>query len=460
MAESRAVVVGGSVAGLLTAAALTEAFDEVVVLERDVLPEGEDFRAGVPQARQFHGLLMRGAQSIEKLLPGILQELAADGAPLFDLGERFQLSVHGRVVPPRTFGLRAQLFTRNFLETRLRTRVRALPGVVFRENSPVTGLLADRTGGPVTGVRIAHGGDFAEELPAADLVVDASGRNSQATAWLGALGYPAPEELRVDSGRSYATAWVGAPQELGFTGALYEIGQHVTRGRGGLVAALQNQQVLLMLYGRGSDRPPTDPDGFRERVDQLGSPVMSELAAHISSNRPIHPYAKLINRRKLYHRMPRWPDRFLVLGDALCVFNPIYGQGMTVAAMQAETLRDSVRYLHHSADWTRTTQRRIHRRTTIPWLLATTQDSRWTERPSVLSPAVASLMERVMSRVGQSPQLHRALLQIYQLLPPTALCDPRGVLAVCRPDQPRAARAWFRPGAAVRMSRRRAGIRR
>ncbi|MEU3910239.1 hypothetical protein [Streptomyces sp. NPDC029721] len=337
------------------------------------------------------------------------------------------------MVTPRAFGLRAQLFARNFLEARLRTRVRALPGVVLRENSPVAGLLADRPGGPVTGVRTAHGGDLAGELLAADLVVDASGRSSQATAWLGALGYPAPEELRVDSGRSYATAWLGTPQELGFTGALYEIGQHVTRGRGGFVAALQDRQVLLMLYGRGPDRPPTDPDGFRERVDQLGSPAVSELAAHIGPNRPIHPYAKRINRRKLYHRMPRWPDRFLVLGDSLCVFNPIYGQGMTVAALQAETLRDAVRGPQHHSDWTRTTQRRIHRRTTVPWLPAAAQDSRWTERPSALGPAVAWLMERLMSRVGHGPQLHRALLQIYQLLPPTALCEPRAVLAACRP---------------------------
>ncbi|MFD0377135.1 hypothetical protein [Streptomyces sp. NPDC127112] len=117
------------------------------------------------------------------------------------------------------------------------------------------------------------------------------------------------------------------------------------------MAALQDRQVLLMLYGRGPDRPPTDPDGFRERVDQLGSPAMSELAAPIVPNTPIHPYAKLINRRRLYHRMPSWPDRFLVL----------------------------------------------------------------------------------MSRVGHSPQLHHALLQIYQLLPPTASCEPRAVLAACRP---------------------------
>ncbi|MFD5419111.1 hypothetical protein ACFWJT_13905 [Streptomyces sp. NPDC127069] len=113
-----------------------------------------------------------------------------------------------------------------------------------------------------------------------------------------------------------------------------------------------DRQVLLMLYGRGPDRPPTDPDCFLERVDQLGSPAMSELAAHIGPNTPIHPYAKLINRRKLYHRMPRWPDRFLVLGDSLCVFNPIYGQGMTVAALQAKALRDAVRGPHHHSDWT------------------------------------------------------------------------------------------------------------
>ncbi|MGW4380963.1 NAD(P)/FAD-dependent oxidoreductase [Kitasatospora sp. NPDC004531] len=241
--------------------------------------------------------------------------------------------------------------------------------------------------------------------------------------------------MQVDSGQSYATAWLQvSQQELEFTGVLYELGQHVELGRGGLAVAVQNEQVQLMLYGRAADRPTTDPAEFRYLVDQLSSPKLSEIAASITPDTPIYTYAKLFNRRKLYHRMSRWPDRFLVLGDSLCVFNPIYGQGMTVAAMQAELLHDSIRDLHSHGNWTRTTQRRLYRRTIIPWLLATAQDSRWTERPSALSPAVAWLMGRVMSRVGQSPQLHHALLQIYQLLAPTALRDPRAVFAIFRPE--------------------------
>ncbi|GAA0658910.1 hypothetical protein GCM10010193_07080 [Kitasatospora atroaurantiaca] len=433
---TRAVVVGGSIAGLLAAAALAGAFDEVLVLERDRLGADEGFRPGVPQARHVHGMLLRGAQAVERLLPGMQEELRADGAAVVDMGEQLLVSNQGQVTPPQTLGLPLQLFSRNFLETRMRDRVKALPGVTVQDAMSVTGLCAAQDGGRITGVTALADGesDASAEVIDADLVVDASGRTSRAADWLGALGYPAPDEVVVDAGQSYVTAWLDRHDALSDTGGgVYEIGQNMAHGRGGVGVAIQGSQVQVLLFGRGADQPSTDPAEFRAQARRLGSATITALAEAVGPGTPIYTYAKLINRRRLYHRMPRWPERFVVVGDGLCMFNPVYGQGMTVAAMQAEDLRTGAAGLLRDPGRTRALQRRLARRTSVPWLLATAQDSRWTERPSLLSPFCDWLLERMVTRIAGSRQLHKAFLQILQLLRPTALANPRALYALLRP---------------------------
>ncbi|WBP90805.1 FAD-dependent monooxygenase [Kitasatospora cathayae] len=443
---TRAVVVGGSIAGLLAAAALAGTFDEVLVLERDRLSADEGFRPGAPQARHAHGMLLRGARAVERLLPGLQEELRADGAAVVDMGERLLVSNQGQAAPRQALGLPLQLFSRNFLETRMRHRVEALPGVTVRDATSVTGLCAAHGGTRITGVTVQAAGEndapvASAEVIDADLVVDASGRNSRAANWLGALGYPAPEEVVVDAGQSYVTAWLDRHDALSDTGgAVYEIGQHRARGRGGMGVAIEGGRIQVLLFGRGSDQPSTDPAEFRVQARRLGSPMLTALAEAVGPGTPLYTYAKLINRRRLHHRMPRRPERFVVMGDALCIFNPVYGQGMTVAALQAEDLRTGAARLLRAPGGTRALQRRLARRTSVPWLLATAQDSRWTDRPSPLSPVCGWLLNRMVARIAESPQLHKGFLQILQLVGPTALADPRALYALLRPGPTRRSR--------------------
>ncbi|MFB7266189.1 FAD-dependent oxidoreductase [Streptomyces nojiriensis] len=432
--RTRAVVVGGSIAGLLAAAALATTYDEVLILERDRLGSGrDDVRPGLPQASHPHVLLLRGAQALEELLPGIRAEMQADGAPVFDMGVDLRVDMEGCSVPPRTTGLSLQTFRRTFLEQHVRARVLQLPGIRLRDATTVIGLHVgiDRT--EITGVEVDTERSGGERI-VADLVVDASGRTSQTPRWLTRLGFEAPRERTVDAQLGYTTAWLPGQAAPGADHRLhYELGQLTGHGRGGGFSEVDNQQTLLCFFGRGSERPPTDPDGLVAFATRLKSPVLIHAAATIDDRTPVHRYAHLPNRRRDYHRIRRWPERLLVIGDAHCVFNALYAQGMTVAALQALVLRRNAPALRDTPSRTQAVQRLLARRTTVPWLLATGQDARWARPDTLRSALTGRLMRHLMDRLPTNPHLYIGFLKVMQLLPPTDLLRPAAMAALLSP---------------------------
>ena len=181
----RAVVLGGSMAGLLAARVLADAYPEVVVVERDELPDAPAHRRGVPQSRHIHGLLARGQQALEELFEGLTADLVARGAPAGDMLEHVRLYFGGHRLQPGDSGLLALQASRPLLEAALRARVRALPSVEFMDRCDVAGLTSTSGGGRVTGARVVRRLDgSAEQILPADLVVDATGRGSRTPAWL------------------------------------------------------------------------------------------------------------------------------------------------------------------------------------------------------------------------------------------------------------------------------------
>jgi 2-polyprenyl-6-methoxyphenol hydroxylase-like FAD-dependent oxidoreductase len=374
-----AIVMGASIAGLWTARALADHFEQVVLIERDVLPGGAEFRPGVPQARQFHGLLLGGLRQMQTWFPGLDEELLEAGAVPFDMTGDAQVRVRDRWLRRFPSGQRLLSCSRLLLEARIRRRLRAIPQVCFVEGLEVTGLETDAEGKRVRGVRArrrAPGAPDEETLLSAGLVVDALGRRSQTPAWLEALGYAPPQESEVDSFLGYVTRRYRRPPGAPL---LMIVSVPPDHPYGGLVLPEENDTMMVMMGGVNRRYPPTDEQGFLEFAAHLGP----EFQGVIEGAEPLsqaYGYRGISSRWRHYERLERWPERFVVLGDAFCSFNPIYGQGMTVAAMSAAALARELGRRGGKLDGlAKPMLQQISRITEGAWLLATSADLGWPE---------------------------------------------------------------------------------
>ena len=421
-----AVVLGGSIAGLLAARVLAERFGTVVVVERDRLPDAAEPRRGVPQGRHIHGLLAGGQQAFEQLLPGLTQDLAADGVPVGDPLADLRLCLNGHRFRQAPSGLTLVSASREMLEHHLRRRVRALPNLTLTDRCDVVGLAA--TGRRITGVRVLPRGDHRgeEELVNADLVVDATGRGSRAPVWLSQLGFPRPEEeqLRVDLG--YTTRRYHLPAETldGDLGLLQA--PTPAHPRGAALARLEHGVWMLTLIGLRGDLPPTNPDGFDRFAASVGS---AELQAVIRTAEPLDAPATFrfpASTRRHYERI-QLPENLWVVGDSLASFNPVYGQGMSVAALEAVALarqlsRERVPPSH-------LVMGELAKIVDVPWQLAGAVDHAFVspdKPPARRDRLMAAYVDHVQAAAAHDPVVGRGFLRVSGLLdPPSALLRPR-----------------------------------
>ncbi len=337
----RAVVVGSGMAGLFAARVLAGHFEHVVLLDRDAVPDSPRARDGVPQGNHFHALLPGGLNIANELFPGFTADLRAAGAVPSVVGRDFvtyrpegkSYAVAVYQPEPKPMGS-IYFMSRWLLEHCLRRRVHDLPNVEARYRSLVRDVLTD--GARVTGVAIEGG-----ERMAADLVVDASGRNARTTRWLAMLGFETPPESVINCDFAYASATVrpSDPEALGGTGFFVvprADGLHNTRGA--YVVRIEAGQWLAGLGGRFGDYPPTDVEDWRQFGRTLAHPIWDQVLeeARLVTNPVAFRFPRSVRRH--FERLDRFPDGLVPVGDSVCHFNPLYGQGMSAAACQARAL--------------------------------------------------------------------------------------------------------------------------
>ncbi len=381
------IVIGGGMAGLMAAQVLSQHFRQVIIIDRDRLTELPKVRNGVPQARHPHTLMMRGQAILEKQFPGLTAELIEEGALPIDASREIAFYVAGGWhTPTRHDNTLALALSRPLLESTVYRRVRANPRIQIKHAHEVVGLATDAQRRRVTGL-IMHdraGAPSAQTRLQADVVIDASGRQSQAPQWLRELGYTPADEITVNTFVGYATRIYQKPANFNEAWkALYIRPTVLTGPRGGMIIPIEGERWIVALLGANRDYPPVDEAGFIEFARSLPTPKLFEAIQHAEPlTKPIG-YRRTESRMRRYDQLPRYLDGLLVMGDAACVLNPVHAQGITTAAFASQALNESLiaHFKQHPAGevsgLAEAFQKRLHHSLAGLWNTLAHEDRRW-----------------------------------------------------------------------------------
>jgi 2-polyprenyl-6-methoxyphenol hydroxylase-like FAD-dependent oxidoreductase len=430
----RAVVVGASMAGLLAARVLADYFSQVTIIERDALPTQVEARKGVPQGKHVHLLMIRGADIIAELFPGIFTELEAAGSLPVSPTEDFHWYHLGGWKLQFPGPLHAYSQSRPLLEDHVRRRVLENAAITLLEGT-VEGFCHES--GAITGVKVCNtkeaGANSDVQIVHADLVVDASGRGSQTPRWLESLGYPAVAETLIKVNVGYATRLYQRIDERRNWKLLgiypWPVGK---MKRTGYLFPIEGDRWVVTLSGILGDHPSSDEQAFLDFAQSLAQPDIYTVIKDAEPLTPVETYKFSRNQRRHYERCMRFPEGLVILGDAVCSLNPIYGQGMTLAALGALTLCKRLAQQQRALNkkgFSLRFQKALARVIEMPWLLTTSEDFRYAEvegkRPFCLS-VLQGYTKRVCSLTTTDPFVTQTFYEVLNMRKSsTVLFDPR-----------------------------------
>lgn len=334
----RAVIIGGGIAGLMAAKMLAEFYKEVVIVDKDDFPEQAKNRLGVPQSFQPHRLTPRGRMIMERLFPGLNDELLASGAPSsLNKIAHFSYSFGSISMP---IPEKDATFSRALLEWVIRKRVKKMKNVKFLTKHEVIGLKTNFQKTSVTGVLIRNLRESRQQkMITANLILDASGSSSKLVTWLEELGYTThiPDKLKASLG--YSTRHYQVHEQITEKWDVIRVdGNPTNKEFTGVFSIVENNTAEMLLWGVGGQFPPTNPEEFEKSIPQLSDPLIAGIIEGLEPITSPRGYRISELYRHHFEQMKDWPSGLLVIGDALCNFDPIYGLGMTMAAIEVEQL--------------------------------------------------------------------------------------------------------------------------
>ena len=441
-----AIVIGGSMAGLLTARVLSNHFRQVILLERDKINDQPEARKGQPQTRHLHALLTKGLETMLTYFPTLVDDLTDGGAIISDIGQTLRWHAFGGYRRQFASGMMGALMSRPFLEWQIRRQVLALPNVQLIDACAVEGLVWSLDHSRVTGVTIQRRtSDQGATTLIADLVVDASGRGSASPKWLAEGGYAKPAESFVKVNVGYATrTYRRKPGDLEGAELLIIASDPPHGKRTGLLLPMEGDRWGCTLGGWSGDHPPTDETGFMAFAQSLPAPDIYTILQRLEPISAIIPHKFPGSLRRHYEGLKRFPEGYLVLGDAICSFNPVYGQGMTSATLQAAALDRLLTERTALTGLWRDFFKAAAQVVEIPWQSAVGEDFRYPETEGK-KPVGVDLLNAYVTKVHRATHVdttvYKAFLKVINLMAmPTSLFHPQIVWRVL----------WGKPHAQVK----------
>lgn len=331
---TKAVVIGASVTGSLAARVLTDHFDNVVLVDKDTLPQTPETRLNVPQEHHVHLLLQRGRENMESLYPGLLNELEDDGAEVIDLSHGIKWHLAGRWKNRWPTGVTAHYCSRTLVEHHLRRRASQLNGVEVRDQTIVQDVLFDEYGENANGVRLTSK-DGKEEVLEADFILDTAGRGSASATWLKAAGYPEPESEHVISRLGYASRiYRRDPSYADKWNVLLVTPRLPSDRRMAVISPIERDRWMVTTGGWLGEFPEANEESFLEFLKALPVSDIYDVVKKAEPLTDVRRFKLSGGLRRRYDKLKSTPGNYLALGDSVCSFNPIYSQGMSVSSMQ------------------------------------------------------------------------------------------------------------------------------
>lgn len=441
MNNKHAIVLGCGYAGMLAAKILSQHFQHVTIIERheDVFHTPPDqVRLGIPQAVHLHVLLSQGQFLLDQFMPGILEEFKQYSCPHIDWAQDTRWYGPFGVYPQYASKIKTLGFSRACLDYLMVQHIRKISNVNILIGD-VAELICSTTPGRIDSVKMHHTRINHHEILQADLIVDARGRRSNVTEILNQFGFHTLPELRVTN-------------QIGYASRTYQFKNHdhkpfkqfylqVRPGhstRGVVISPIQEDKASVTLIGLNEHKPPKDLKEFDKYLYELPNQDLQQFLKHLE---PISDVTLCRNMHNVHYqlgRMKKWPTGLIVIGDAACVLNPTYGQGMTVAAKEILLLQQTLTQLKNSPpakqqNWERTFQKNVDQILALPWSMATGEDQRSLTKDNL--PFSLRLMHRyydgVLQLAVKHPYYHTQLTSVLHMMKkPSVFFRPLTMLRV------------------------------